>query len=83
MRKRSKQASSVAMKLAGNTAMGVAMGLLFVLTLNVIDQSGVARLLDHSDNQGTSVLVFVGTIVTTFGIGATLTGLVLIMTEDN
>ena len=83
MRKRSKQASSVAMKLAGNAAMGVAMGLLFLLTLNVIDQSGIARLLDHSDNQGTTVLVFVGTVVTIFGIGATLTGLVLIMTEDN
>jgi hypothetical protein len=84
MRRRSTgQTTSILMKLAGNTVMGVAMGLLFVLTLNVIDQSGIARLLDHSDNQGTTVLVFVGTIVTTFGIGATLTGLVLIMTEDN
>ena len=70
------------MKLAGNTVMGVAMGLLFVFALNVLDQSGIARLIDHGADQGTTVLVFVGTIVTT-GIGATLTGLILIMMEDN
>ena len=83
MRKRSSgQTTSVLMKLAGNTVMGVAMGLLFVFALNVPDQSGIARLIDHGADQGTTVLVFVGTIVTT-GIGATLTGLILIMMEDN
>ena len=69
------------MKLASNAAMGIAMALVFVLSLNVLDRSGIARLIDHS--QGATVLVFVGTVVTTFGIGATLTGLILIMTEDN
>lgn len=84
MRKRSSgQTTSVLMKLAGNTVMGVAMGLLFVFALNVLDQSGIARLIDHGADQGTTVLVFVGTIVTKFGIGATLTGLILIMMEDN
>ena len=72
---------SVAMKLASNAVMGIAMALVFVLTLNVLDRSGIARLIDHS--QGATVLVFVGTVVTTFGMGATLTGLILIMTEDN
>jgi len=71
------------MKLAGNTVMGVAMGLLFLLTLNVLDQSGIARLIDHSADQSSpTVLIFVGSVVTTFGIGATLTGLILIMMED-
>jgi quinol-cytochrome oxidoreductase complex cytochrome b subunit len=70
------------MKLAGNAAMGVAMGLLFVLVLNFLDQSGVVSLVDHSYDKRTTALVFVGTIVTTFGIGATLTGLVFVMTDE-
>ena len=71
------------MKLASNTVMGIAMGLLFVLVLNILDQSGVVRLIDHSSDQGTTVLVFVGIIVMTFGIGTTLTGLILIMMDES
>ena len=71
------------MKLASNTVMGIAMGLLFVLVLNILDQSGVVRLIDHSLDQGTTVLVFVGIIVMTFGIGTTLTGLILIMMDES
>ena len=74
---------SVVMKLASNTVMGIAMGLLFVLVLNILDQSGVVRLIDHSLDQGTTVLVFVGIIVMTFGIGTTLTGLILIMMDES
>ena len=74
---------SVVMKLASNTVMGIAMGLLFVLVLNILDQSGVVRLIDHSSDQGTTVLVFIGIIVMTFGIGTTLTGLILIMMDES
>jgi hypothetical protein len=74
---------SVVMKVASNTVMGIALGLLLVLALNILDQSGVAKLIDHNADQGTTVFVFVGTVVTTFGIGATLTGLILIMMEDS
>jgi NADH:ubiquinone oxidoreductase subunit 6 (subunit J) len=59
------------------------MGLAFVLAMTLLDQSGIAHLVDHSTAQGATVLVFVGTIVTTFSVGATLTGLLLIMTEDS
>jgi hypothetical protein len=59
---------SVAMKLASNAVMSIAVGLVFDLTLNVLDQSGIARLIDDSADQGTTVLLFVGTIVTTFGM---------------
>jgi hypothetical protein len=61
--------------------MGVAMGLAFALILILMDPSGIATLINHGGNQGTAV--FVGTIVLTFGIGATLTGVVFIMTEDD
>jgi hypothetical protein len=69
------------MKLASNTVMGAAMGLVFVLILSLLDQSGVVSLIDHSSDPGTTGLVFVGAIVLTFGMGATLTGLIL-MTSD-
>jgi hypothetical protein len=61
--------------------MGVAMGLAFALILILIDPSGIAGAVDHGGNKG--IAAFVGTVVLTFGIGATLTGVVFIMTEDN
>jgi len=63
------------LKLVGHAAMGVAMGLAFALILILVDPSGIATL-----SQG--ITVFVGTLVLIFGIGATLTGVVFIMTED-
>jgi hypothetical protein len=84
MRRRSAKATpSLVVKLATNAIMGVAMGLTFALALTLLDQSGIAHLIDHSTDHRVTVLVFVGTIVTTFSVGATLTGLLLIMTEDS
>ena len=74
--------SSVVFEVASQTVMGIAMGLALTLILTVVDQQGVVRLIDHDAGQD-AVFVFVGTIVTTFGLGATLTGLILIMTENN
>ncbi len=69
------------LRLANHTAMGVAMGLAFALMLVLINPAGVVTLIEHSGRQ--AVAVFVGTLVLTFGIGATLTGAVFILTEDN
>ena len=69
------------LKLVGHAAMGVAMGLAFALILIIMNPSGIASLIEHGETQG--IKVFVGTVVLTFAIGATLTGLVFIMTEDN
>jgi hypothetical protein len=66
------------LKLIGHAAMGVAMGLAFALLLVLVDRSGIATLVG---SQG--ITVFVGTLALTFGIGATLTGAIFIMTEDN
>jgi hypothetical protein len=74
--------SSVVLKVASQTVMGIAMGLALTLILTGVDQQGVVRLIDHDAGQD-AVFVFVGTIVTTFGLGATLSGLILIMTENN
>ena len=67
--------------MVGHAAMGVAMGLAFALILILVDPAGIATLIDHGGSQGTAV--FVGTLVLTFGIGATLTGAVFIMMENN
>jgi hypothetical protein len=69
------------LRLIGHAAMGVAMGLAFALILIVVDPSGIATLIDHGGSQG--ITVFIGSLALTFGIGATLTGAVFIMTEDN
>jgi uncharacterized membrane protein len=69
------------LRLANHTAMGVAMGLAFALMLVLINPAGIVTLIDDGGRQ--AVAVFVGTLVLTFGIGATLTGAVFILTEDN
>ncbi len=69
------------LKLVGHAAMGVAIGLAFALVLILVDPSGIATLIGHQGSQGTTA--FVGTLALTFGIGATLTGVIFIMTEDN
>ena len=80
-KQRSKLASpSGLLKLAGHTAMGAAMGLGFALMLILIDPADIATLVAPGGSQARAV--FVGTLVLTFAIGATLTGAVLILTED-
>ena len=67
-------------KLMTHAMMGAALGLAFSLVL-VLSNPGVASLLNHGGSQ--AVVVFTLTLVTTFAIGATLTGLVFILAEDN
>jgi hypothetical protein len=46
----------------------------------VLSNPAVANLLNHGGSP--AILVFVLTLVTTFAIGATLTGVVFILAED-
>jgi hypothetical protein len=69
------------LKLVGHAAMGVALGLGFALILILMERSGVAVTVDRGGSQVS--LGFVGTLVLSFGIGATLTGAVFMLTEDN
>jgi len=69
-----------AIKLMTHAMMGAAFGLAFGLTLILLNPT-VTTLLDHSGRPST--FVFVVTLVTTFSIGAALTGAVFILTEDN
>ncbi|MBR0827327.1 hypothetical protein JQ596_17520 [Bradyrhizobium manausense] len=69
-----------AIKLITHAMMGAALGLVFGLALVLINPL-VAALLQHGGSPAT--FVFVISLVTTFAIGATLTGAVFILTEDN
>ncbi|MET4482921.1 hypothetical protein [Bradyrhizobium sp. F1.13.3] len=66
-------------QLMTHAMMGAALGLAFSLLL-VLSNPDVANLLSHGGRQAVAVFAF--TLVTTFAIGATLTGLVFILTED-
>ncbi|WP_439363958.1 hypothetical protein ACNJYD_28415 [Bradyrhizobium sp. DASA03005] len=66
-------------RLMTHAMMGAALGLTFSLTL-VLSNPAVANLLNNGGGQAATV--FALTLVTTFAIGATLTGAVFILTED-
>ncbi|MBR0713498.1 hypothetical protein [Bradyrhizobium liaoningense] len=69
-----------AIRLMTHAMMGAALGLVFGLALILMNPL-VATLLQHGGSP--AILVFVVSLVTTFAIGATLTGVVFILTEDN
>ncbi len=66
-------------KLVTHAMMGAALGLAFGLAL-ILSNPAVANLLNHGGSS--AIVVFVITLVTTFAIGATLTGVVFMLAED-
>lgn len=66
---------------ANHAAMGVALGLVFALILISTPFFGVRALINLSDDPGATMATFVGTVILMFGVGAALTGFVLMM-ED-
>ncbi|QAU42967.1 hypothetical protein XH86_28075 [Bradyrhizobium guangdongense] len=66
-------------QLMTHAMMGAALGLVFTFTL-ILANPAVAELLNHGGSAAD--LVFVVTMVTTFAIGAALTGVVFILDGD-
>ena len=73
---------SLLIEAASHTAMGVAVGLAFAFLVTHLTAFGIASLIDYSPAPDAVRLMFVGTCAITFGIGATLTGLAITLTED-
>jgi uncharacterized membrane protein YraQ (UPF0718 family) len=73
---------SLLMEATSHTAMGVAVGLAFAFLVTHITSLGIATLINYSLAPDAVMLMFVGTCAITFGIGATLTGLAITLTED-
>jgi len=75
--------ASLLLELAGHGTMGVAVGLAFALLVTHIRGLGIATLISYSLDPTATLMMFAGGCATTFGIGATLTGLVITMTKDH
>src|SRR5216683_4670729 len=73
---------SLLMEATSHTAMGVAVGLAFAFLVTHITALGIATLINYSPTPDSVMLMFVGTCAIAFGIGATLTGLAITLTED-
>ena len=74
---------SLLMELASHAAMGVAVGLAFAFLVTRITALNITTLINYSSNPVATLQMFVGACAATFGIGATLTGLVITLTEDH
>ena len=73
---------SLLLETTSHTAMGVAVGLAFAFLVTHITALGIATLINYGPAPDAVMLMFVGTCAITFGIGATLTGLAITLTED-
>ena len=71
-----------AVKLAGHTAMGLAIGLAFAFFVTRFDPLGIMALIGHNRVPGITPSILVGIIVLSFTVGTTLTGFVFMMMED-
>src|ERR1700758_1649766 len=73
---------SLLLEVACHTVMGIAVGLAFAFLATHITALGIATLINYSPTPDAVMIMFVGTCAITFGIGATLTGLAITLTED-
>jgi len=73
---------SLLLEVANHAAMGVAVGLAFAFIVTHVTALGIAALINYSPAPDAAMLMFVGTCTITFGIGATLTGLAITLTEN-
>ena len=73
---------SLLLEATSHTVMGIAVGLGFAFLAIHITAFGIASLINYSPTPDLMMIMFVGTCAITFGIGATLTGLAITLTED-
>jgi hypothetical protein len=62
--------------------MGMTLGLGFALLLSLTDKFGIRDLIAHSEAPLSTMSVIIGSFALMFGIGATLTGLLMTMEDD-
>jgi hypothetical protein len=72
-----------ALELAGHAAMGTAMGLGFCFLLVLIGRTDLASLIAHNAAPKVTAIMLVGFTSLTFAVGATLTGMVLMTSEES
>ena len=73
---------SILLEVASHAAMGIALGLGFAFVLTHTASIGIATLINLSANPEGAMRTVIVTCVTTFGIGATFTGIALMTIKD-
>ena len=73
---------SLLLEVISHTAVGIAVGLAFAFLATHITALGIATSINDGPTPDVVMIMFVGTCAITFGIGATLTGLAITLTED-
>ena len=73
---------SLLLETISHTAVGIAVGLAFAFLTTHVTALGIATLINDNPTPDVVMIMFVGTCAITFGIGATLTGLAITLTED-
>jgi hypothetical protein len=68
---------------AAHATMGIALGLVFALILIRTPFFGVAALINLSRDPQVTMATFIGTVVVMFGVGAALTGVILMMEDTS
>ena len=74
--------SATALALANHAVMGIALGMVFVLIVTSTPFFGVLAYINGGTDPAMTMAGFVGTVVLMFGVGAALTGFILMMEED-
>lgn len=74
---------TAALKLAGHMAMGIALGLAFVMVLLRFGPAEITSVINSSAHPKATLMLFESAVVLSFAVGATLTGLVFMITEDS
>lgn len=75
------RASGLVLAVASHAAMGVALGLVFALIVAATPFFGVLPLIMLSDRPETTMATLAGTACLMFGVGAALTGFILMMDD--
>jgi hypothetical protein len=78
-----KKPRSLTLELASHAAMGMALGLAFCWALVLIEPFDVVNLIAHNPEPKTTAIILIGFVSLTFGLGATLTGMVLTTLDEN
>ena len=71
------------LKLAGHLAMGASLGTGLALVLLMMDTGRIIEMIVSSAHPRMTTLVFVGVLGSTCAVGATVTGLIFMLAEDD
>ena len=78
-----RETKEISMALGGHLTIGLVLGAVFALVLPLCSDLTIFALIRSGPSPRLVMAMYIGVFAMTFGIGATLTGLVLEMTEEH